>query len=115
VEYLLSIRSQSFHNRELCEWLLNRGADPNSQCVLGMTPLPIAAQEASFDLFKLLFKYGRSIEHGQLLDYAVWKDVADYLQASAYQATDVRKSCHFLQAIKGLGDWYPSPRGCGTG
>lgn len=71
VGYLLSIRSQSFHTPDLCEWLLNRGADPNAQRVLDLTTPSVAVQEASFDIIKLLFKYGGSIEYGQLLDTAV--------------------------------------------
>lgn len=76
---LLTISRRSYHNEEICEWLLERGADPNAQCVLDITPLSIAVQEASFDIIKLLFKHGGSIQYGQLLHYAIRRRSADHL------------------------------------
>ncbi|KXG53204.1 uncharacterized protein PGRI_002540 [Penicillium griseofulvum] len=75
-----SLLIRSFHNQELCEWLLEHGADPNVRCALDITPLSIAVQEAPFDVIKLLFKHKSSIEYGQLLHYAVRRNTPDYLE-----------------------------------
>ncbi|KAJ6148996.1 hypothetical protein N7471_000195 [Penicillium samsonianum] len=64
----------------LCEWLLEHDADPNAQCVLDITPLSIAVQEAPFEVIKLLFENNSSIEYGQLLHYAVRRSNVDYLE-----------------------------------
>lgn len=50
---------------------LNHGADPNKRCRMrDATVLSYAIVEASFGTLELLFTYGGSTEHGQLLHYA---------------------------------------------
>jgi ankyrin repeat protein len=43
------------------------------------TPLSIAVRRASFSTIKMLFDRGGSIQHGQLLQYAVNRDESDHL------------------------------------
>lgn len=77
---LLTNCRRTFDDEKLCNWLLDRGADPNAKCVLDFTPLSVAVQEAPLVIIKLLFDKGGSIEHGQLLHYAVRRDQPDYLE-----------------------------------
>lgn len=66
-------------------WFLSHGADPNATCGLDITPLSIAIRDAPFENIPILFDHGGSIEHGQLLHFAVIRglpdriDVLDYL------------------------------------
>jgi ankyrin repeat protein len=76
----LTLSSRSFHDENLCQWLLKHGADPNARCYLDITPLSVALQEAPFAIVKLLFEYGGSVKYGQLLHYAVRRDAEDYLE-----------------------------------
>lgn len=78
--YLLTLCRRTFDDERLCNWFLDRGADPNARCVLDLTPLSVAVQEASFVIIKLLFDKGESIEHGQLLHYAVSRNQPDHLE-----------------------------------
>ncbi len=69
-------------DRELTEWFLSHGADPNARCGSGLdlTPLSIAVCEAPFAIIMLLFDHGGSIEYGQLLHYAVRRDSNDRIE-----------------------------------
>jgi ankyrin repeat protein len=58
-------------NRQLCEWFLSHGADPNAQCDFDETPLSAAVMRALRDIIELLFQHGGSIEKGQLPHCAV--------------------------------------------
>jgi len=66
-------------------WFLSHGADPNATCGLDITPLSIAVRDAPFEIIRILFDHGGSIEHGQLLHFAAVRglpdriDVLDYL------------------------------------
>ncbi|KAL8782673.1 MAG: hypothetical protein Q9195_009597 [Heterodermia aff. obscurata] len=74
-------------DHELSQWCLEHGADPNRKAeILDITPLSWAVQEASFDTIKLLFDYGgeRSINHGQLLHFAVDRQLPDQLEVLQY-------------------------------
>ncbi|KZF22306.1 ankyrin [Xylona heveae TC161] len=75
---------RSFDDEKLCRWLLERGADPNAPCVLDLTPLSVAVQIASFGIIALLFEHGGSIDHGQLLHYAVRRDLKDCIDVLAF-------------------------------
>lgn len=55
----------------------SRGADPNAQCLLDITPLSAAVQYAPMSVIKLLFEHGGSIAFGQLLNYAAWRELDD--------------------------------------
>lgn len=67
-------------NRELTEWFLSHGADPNAQCMFDKTPLSRAVQSAPLEIIELLFEHGGSIEKGQLLHSAIRRTLPDYLQ-----------------------------------
>lgn len=66
-------------NRQLCEWFLSHGADPNAQCRFDETPLSVAVMRAPRDIIELLFQHGGSIEKGQLLHCAVHRHKPDHL------------------------------------
>lgn len=109
----LTYRRRSFDDEKLCKWLLEHGADPNAQSVLDITPLSVAVQEASFSIIKLLFEYGGSIEHGQLLHYAIRRVRADYLEVLVFILDkgphvnqvmyENRPACYELQKPFGIG------------
>lgn len=61
----------------LTQWFLSRGADPNAQCLLDITPLSAAVQYAPMSVLKLPFEHGGSIAFGQLLNYAAWRELDD--------------------------------------
>ncbi|KAL9103918.1 MAG: hypothetical protein Q9163_001066 [Psora crenata] len=67
----------ALNDEKLVMWFLSHGADPNAECGLDITPLSIAVLEAPFAIIRLLFHYGGSIKHGQLLHYAVKRDTSD--------------------------------------
>lgn len=46
-------------------------------CGLDITPLSIAVRDAHFDIIRILFDNGDSIEHGQLLHFAVKRNLPD--------------------------------------
>ncbi|TKA55491.1 hypothetical protein B0A55_12979, partial [Friedmanniomyces simplex] len=57
-------------DRELLEWFLANGADPNRRCAIDMTPLSTAVQAAPWDILQLMLSSGGSFERGQLLQHA---------------------------------------------
>jgi ankyrin repeat protein len=61
----------ALNNRQLCEWVLSHGADPNARCTFERTPLSVAVGWASRDIIDLLLQHGGSVESGQLLHCAV--------------------------------------------
>ncbi|KAL9029456.1 MAG: hypothetical protein Q9196_002299 [Gyalolechia fulgens] len=77
--------SLAIKDTKLTLWFLSHGADPNATCGLDITPLSIAVRDAPFEVIRILFDHGGSIEHGQLLHFAVIRrlpdriDVIDYL------------------------------------
>ena len=74
----------AFQDEALTRWLLDRGANQNVQCVLDLTPLSIAMCYAPFSTIEMLFRYGRSIELGQLLHHAVRRVLADRIKVANY-------------------------------
>ncbi|KAJ5654789.1 hypothetical protein N7490_001792 [Penicillium lividum] len=79
-----SLLIRSFHDVNLCKWLIEQGADPNTRCILDITPLSVAVQEASFEIIRLLFDRGGSVEYGQILHYAIRRDSEDYLEVLSF-------------------------------
>lgn len=76
--------SLTFDDEEMTKWFLARGADPNAECVLDLTPLSIAVLNRPFHIIELVFHHGGSIEHGQLLHYAARRDASDRLRVLEY-------------------------------
>ncbi|KAI9847361.1 MAG: hypothetical protein M1837_002549 [Sclerophora amabilis] len=72
--YLPAALRYAIHDREMMEWFLAHKASPNATCDMDITPLSHACQQAPLDSVKLLFERGGSIEHGQLLHWAVLRD-----------------------------------------
>ncbi|ELR02004.1 hypothetical protein VC83_01471 [Pseudogymnoascus destructans] len=58
----------------LTEWFLDKGADPNSTCEWGRTPMSNAMCGVSFVSIDMLFTRGADIIQGQLLHNAVLRD-----------------------------------------
>lgn len=96
----------------LTQWFLEHGADPNTVCDLDLTPLSVAVQGAPMDVIKLIFSRGGSVSFGQLLHYAVRRDIQDQdevirlildkkpsINNVMYQGLQ----CYFLQRVFGLG------------
>lgn len=72
--------SLAIKDADLTNWFLSCGAAPNAECVLDETPLSHAVQYGTFDVIRTLFDRGGSIEHGQLLHYAVWRNLDDRIE-----------------------------------
>lgn len=66
-------------NRQLCEWFLANGADPNARRKFDKTPLSLAVSWAPRDIIELLFQHGGSVKKGQLLHSAVHRRKPDCL------------------------------------
>ncbi|KAL9594939.1 MAG: hypothetical protein Q9219_006745 [cf. Caloplaca sp. 3 TL-2023] len=69
---------------KLMMWFLSHGANPDATCGIDVTPLSIAVRHASFDNIRVLFDHGGSIKHGQLLHFAVNRDLPDRLDVLEY-------------------------------
>jgi len=71
-----------FDDEVLTKWFLFHGANPNAQCGSGLdlTPLSIAVSEAPYSIIEMLFNHGGSIKHGQLVHYAVRRNMPDCLK-----------------------------------
>ncbi|RYN65001.1 hypothetical protein AA0119_g11500 [Alternaria tenuissima] len=67
-------------DREMVEWLLAHGADPNSRCDWDLTPMSQAMLAAPLDLIDYLFSQGADQRCGQLLHWAVIREKDDALQ-----------------------------------
>ncbi|KAJ9258348.1 hypothetical protein DTO271D3_4754 [Paecilomyces variotii] len=71
----------TFHDMTLLTWFLDHGADPNKRCQMrDCTPLSYAIVEAPFGIIELLFRYGGSIDRGQLLHYTAMRECSDNLE-----------------------------------
>lgn len=77
-------RANAIEDLELTTWFIARGADPNARCGLDKTPLSAAVQYDPLAVVDILFAKGRSVEHGQLLHYAIWRDRNDCLAMVKY-------------------------------
>ena len=78
--------ADTFDDEELTRWFLDRGADPNAETRMGVTPLSAALLHAPFETIALLFNRGgpESIEYGQLLHHAIFREHTDHLQVLEY-------------------------------
>lgn len=68
---------QTFHDRQLLQWFLSRGADPDAQTEFGYTPLSIAVAIAPLDIIELLIEHGGRLDHGELLHEASLRTLPD--------------------------------------
>ncbi|KAK3686654.1 hypothetical protein LTR37_019585 [Vermiconidia calcicola] len=99
-------------NEDVTNWFLSHGASPNAACHLDLTPLSADVQYAPFSVIKLLFDRGGSVSSGQLLHYAVRRELTDYLDVLVF-LLDKRPSingvmceglyCYYQQRAFGLG------------
>lgn len=97
----------------LTAWFLAHGADPNAQCLLDITPLSAAVLRGPLAVIKMLFDHGGSIEFGQLLHFAAWRNLEDNLEVLFYilskgpPINDVmyqhRLDCYWRRKAFGLG------------
>ncbi|KAH8727793.1 ankyrin repeat-containing domain protein [Phaeosphaeriaceae sp. PMI808] len=69
----------STSDEEMVMWLLGHGADPNSRCEWGLTPMSYAMLKAPLETIDKLFQRGADPCCGQLLHYAVLRDKTDAL------------------------------------
>lgn len=74
-----SVYSHVLDDEKLVSWFLDHGADPNARNMRDCTPLSWAVHHGPFSVIKLLFSKGGSIEHGQLLHWAVQRKLPDRL------------------------------------
>lgn len=65
-------------------WFLDRGANPNAQCLLDLTPLSVAVEYAAIDIIRLLLERGGSTQYGCLLHHAARRDLQDRLEVVLY-------------------------------
>ncbi|RMZ75455.1 hypothetical protein DV738_g5471, partial [Chaetothyriales sp. CBS 135597] len=75
-----SAMALQIEDAELTNWFLEHGASPNTTCGLDLTPLSFAVQYGSLATIEAMFKHGGCVEHGQLLHYAVRRDLPDHLR-----------------------------------
>lgn len=61
-------------DREMTEWLLDNGADPNARCEIDLTPLSHAVQYADREIIDLLLRRGGDVRKGQLVHHAVFRE-----------------------------------------
>jgi ankyrin repeat protein len=55
-------------------WLLDRGADPNTQCAIDNTPLSYAVRYADLPTIDLLLRRGGDVSIGQLMHNAIYRE-----------------------------------------
>lgn len=77
----LTISRYAIEDENLTNWFLARGARPDAEaCGLDCTPLSFAVMRAPFTIIKILFDHGGSTQHGQLLQYAIYREKSDCLE-----------------------------------
>ncbi len=65
----------------MTRWFLARGAKPDAEAGgLDCTALSFAIMRAPFTIIKILFDHGGSTRHGQLLQYAIYREETDCLE-----------------------------------
>ncbi|KAE8832169.1 hypothetical protein P3342_013139 [Pyrenophora teres f. teres] len=96
---------------DFTQWFLDRGADPDAQCFLDITPLSFAVRSAEIPVINLLLDRG-SIHKGQLVHHAVERsenviEVLQILIARGASINQVQYSEHLQswghEHFKGLG------------
>lgn len=117
--------SATFHDRDLTEWFLDHGANPNQRCdrYRDCTPLSVAFRKADFSIVKLLLERGASLQQGQVLHYAAMRelddrlDVLDYLLRKGLSVNDIMyQNCgdeYYFDMYSGIGTplHYAAARG----
>lgn len=114
ISSLLSNYRLTLDNRQLCEWFLSHGADPNAQCNYDITPLSHGVTYASREIIELLFQHGGLIEKGQLLHNAVHREKPDCLEIiqmllnkgcdiNAMKYKNHKHSYDYYKILQGLG------------
>ncbi|KAL9593564.1 MAG: hypothetical protein Q9219_007493 [cf. Caloplaca sp. 3 TL-2023] len=85
-DYGTSPLGHALHDEKMTRWLLERGANPNTESRIMRTPLSRAVQEQPLEMIKLLMEYGGpdSINRGFLLLCAIWRKLPDNLQIVQY-------------------------------
>ena len=76
---LLTLISSIIENEQLVTWFVNNGANPNARCDWDITPMSAAVRLAPLPAIRLLFEHGRDISKGQLLHFAVERQLPDQL------------------------------------
>ena len=78
--------ADTFGDEKMTRWFLDHGANPNAETGNNTTPLSRALLYAPLDIIALLFDHGGpdSINHGQLLHHAVYRESSDRLQILQY-------------------------------
>ncbi|KAH7346033.1 ankyrin repeat-containing domain protein [Pyrenochaeta sp. MPI-SDFR-AT-0127] len=97
---------------EFTQWLLDRGANPDTGCYLDLTPLSFAVRRAQPSLIKILLDRG-SIDKGQLVHHAVERseDVIEVLQMLVSRGALINK----IQYSEHLDSWnHEHFKGLGT-
>ncbi|KAI7364332.1 hypothetical protein KC367_g8753 [Hortaea werneckii] len=82
------------HDRDMVQWFLQNGANPDARCNLDLTPLSVAVEVGQFEVVKLMMGESRQIRSGQLLHHAVRREVPDCAQVVKYiigQGADVNE------------------------
>lgn len=77
-----------------------------------MTPLSFAVYNGTFEVVRLLFEHGGSIEHGQLLHHAVLRDASDCTAMVSYlldQGAPINETMYQNRPDNLLRFWYGRP------
>ena len=72
--------SFALEDREMTEWLLDRGADPNMRCELDYTPLTYAVQMIDVPTVDHLLGRGGDVTIGDLVQAAICRNSDDSLE-----------------------------------
>lgn len=68
---------ETFPDRQLSQWFLSHGADPDAQTEFGYTPLSLAVAIAPLEIIELLIDHGGRLDHGELLHEASLRTLPD--------------------------------------
>lgn len=78
------------------------------------TPLLVAVQEATFEIIKLLFNSASPLQHGQLLHYAVRRNLSDCLEVLDFAVLATDPPINLVVYQNHLGTYYRT-QASGTG
>jgi len=105
--------STAIRDKPLAEWLLSHGADPNAETgPWDMTPLSFAVHNGTFEVVRLFFEHGGSVEHGQLLHHAVLRDTPDCAAMVSYlldQGAPINETMYQNRPDNLVRFWYGRP------